>query len=121
MRPSRVTVLAVLLVAFVAVGACSTSDPITVAADTVVIDVRTPAEYAEGHLDGAVNLDVQSGSFADDISALPSDADIIVYCRSGNRSAQATQIMEDAGFTAVTDAGAMSDASEATGLAVVTD
>jgi phage shock protein E len=68
---------------------------------TVIVDVRTPAEFAAGHVDGAVNIDVESGSFATQIEALPKDTTYAVYCRSGRRSAVATGQMADAGFTSV--------------------
>lgn len=75
--------------------------------DVVVLDVRTPAEYAEGHVPGSVNIDVSSPSFTEEIEALPKDATYVVYCRSGNRSADAAARMVDAGFTDVlnVDAG----------------
>lgn len=63
-----------------------------------ILDVRTAAEYAEGHLPGAVNIDVNSPSFASDIAALDPAADYAVYCRSGNRSRAAMQQMASAGF-----------------------
>ncbi|TFC59727.1 rhodanese-like domain-containing protein [Cryobacterium sp. TMT2-15-1] len=90
------------------------------AADTVVIDVRTPGEYAAGHLKGALNIDVQSSDFDSQASALPTDEDYIVYCRSGSRSAAAAARLADLGFTSVTDAGAMSAATVSTGLPIVT-
>ena len=86
--------------------------------DTVVVDVRTPAEYAGGHLDGAVNIDLQSGQFEAAISELDPEDAYVVYCRSGNRSAQAAAAMEAAGLD-VHDAGGISEAAQATGLAVV--
>jgi len=84
-----------------------------------VIDVRTPAEYSEGHLDGAVNIDVQDPNFGTILSQLPTDGEYVVYCRSGNRSAQAVEIMKASGFTHVADAGGVSDASAKTGIAIV--
>ena len=68
---------------------------------TVVVDVRTPAEYAAGHVDGAVNIDVESGSFDSQIAALPKDTTYAVYCRSGRRSAVAADTMSSAGFTSI--------------------
>ena len=65
----------------------------------VTLDVRTPAEFAEGHLPDAVNIDLESGDFTQEIAALDHSAAYAVYCRSGNRSAQALAIMQDAGFT----------------------
>jgi rhodanese-related sulfurtransferase len=68
---------------------------------TVVVDVRTPAEYAAGHVEGAVNIDVESSTFGSEIAALPTDTTYAVYCRSGRRSALASDQMADAGFTSV--------------------
>ena len=68
---------------------------------TVVIDVRTPAEFEAGHVDGATNIDVESGSFDSQIASLPKDTTYAVYCRSGRRSAIAADTMSSAGFTSV--------------------
>ncbi|GGK73104.1 rhodanese-like domain-containing protein [Ornithinimicrobium pekingense] len=68
---------------------------------TVVLDVRTPAEFAEGHLEGAQNLDASSPGFTATLELLDPDDTYAVYCRSGSRSAAAMQQMLDRGFTAV--------------------
>lgn len=60
---------------------------------TVILDVRTPAEFAAGHLPGAVNLDVQSPDFAAQLPSLDPSATYAVYCRSGNRSQVAVDQM----------------------------
>jgi rhodanese-related sulfurtransferase len=65
----------------------------------VVLDVRTPAEFAAGHLQGARNINVEAADFGAQIGALPKDATYAVYCRSGNRSATALSRMQDAGLT----------------------
>jgi rhodanese-related sulfurtransferase len=103
------------LVLVVPLAACSGgSDAVTdvtasqaaeVLADSTVtvVDVRTPQEYAEGHLPGAVNIDVESGSFDQQIQQLPTDGSYFVYCRSGNRSGVATDTMAQLGFTDVYD------------------
>ena len=67
-------------------------------AGVVILDVRTPSEYAEGYIDGAHNIDFQSGNFENEIATLDKNATFAVYCRSGNRSGQAAKIMHDAGF-----------------------
>lgn len=72
-----------------------------VAEADVVLDVRTPAEYAAGHLPDAVNIDVQASDFASRVDELDRDATYAVYCRSGNRSAVAVDHMVEAGFTDV--------------------
>jgi rhodanese-related sulfurtransferase len=116
-------ILAIIALAFAAtfaLAACAPADgPITVGANTIVIDVRTPAEYTEGHLDGAVNINVEDESFATIISQLPTDGDYVVYCRSGKRSAQAVELMKKAGFTHVADAHGIEAASQATGLKII--
>ena len=113
-------VIALAFAATFALAACApTSEPIKVGSETIVIDVRTPAEYSEGHLDGAVNIDVQDANFGTILSQLPTDGEYVVYCRSGNRSAQAVEIMKAAGFTNVVDAGGVNDASSKTGIPIV--
>ena len=76
-------------------------------ADTASLyDVRTEEEYADGHFEGAKLHDVQDinqGIYPDE----PKDRKIYVYCRSGNRSSQATKALEKAGFTNVVDLGGL--------------
>jgi rhodanese-related sulfurtransferase len=69
----------------------------------VVLDVRTPEEFAEGHLEGAVLADFYAADFAEQLAALDTDVPYLVYCRSGNRSGQALGVMEQLGFTSVVD------------------
>ncbi len=64
-----------------------------------VLDVRTPAEFAEGHLPGAVNINVEDPGFPAEVAALDPDADYAVYCRSGNRSRVAVDFMSQQGVT----------------------
>ena len=71
--------------------------------DVEVIVVRTPVEFADGHIEGAVMIDFYADSFAEDIAALDPDATYLVYCRSGNRSGQATALMAELGFEQVYD------------------
>lgn len=113
--------LPLALALLVGATACSSTASIAVDEDTTIIDVRTPGEYAAGHLEGAVNIDVSSSGFPEQIAALDPEADYVVYCQSGNRSSQAVAQLDNAGFTSVTDAGGMSAASTSTGLPVVTD
>ena len=84
----------------------------TVPADTLFVDVRTPGEYASGHVQDAVNIplsDLQSR-----LAELgPKDRPLAVYCRSGNRSAVAKRILVRAGFTRVVDLGSLADARRA--------
>ena len=66
--------------------------------NTVILDVRTPGEFAGGKIRGARNLDIMSRDFVNQIKNLPKDKTYLVYCRSGNRSGQACGIMADMGF-----------------------
>jgi rhodanese-related sulfurtransferase len=70
-------------------------------AGVITLDVRTPGEFAEGHVEGARLIDFQSGNFENEIAALDKNATYAIYCRSGNRSGQAVKVMQDAGFTNV--------------------
>jgi len=63
-----------------------------------IIDVRTPQEYASGYIRGAINIDLNSPTFKDEIGKLDKNKTYIVYCRSGSRSAAARGIMEGLGF-----------------------
>jgi len=74
------------------------------AAGVVVIDVRTPGEFSEGHLVAALNIDVQSSSFESEIALLDKSTTYALYCRSGNRSGVAAEIMAEAGFTKILNA-----------------
>lgn len=86
---------------------------------TTILDVRTPAEFASGHLEGAVNADIE-GDFAAAIADLDKAAPYAVYCRSGNRSAIAVQAMQQAGFTATYHLDGGITAWQAAGGTVVT-
>jgi len=70
---------------------------------TIVLDVRTPAEFASGHLPAAKNIDIEGSGFAAGIAALNKNGTYAVYCRSGNRSGTALEQMSAAGFTHVYD------------------
>lgn len=88
---------------------------------TTILDVRTPAEFAAGHLPGAVNIDVTAPDFASRVAALPPGAPYAVYCRSGSRSAAAVQQMTQAGFTQTFDLGGGITDWKRAGGEVVTD
>ncbi|WP_338667492.1 rhodanese-like domain-containing protein [Pseudodesulfovibrio methanolicus] len=69
--------------------------------DIRILDIRTPAEYAEGHIRGARNIDFMASDFAKRLEGLDRDAAYLVYCRSGNRSARAMKVFGRLGFTHV--------------------
>jgi phage shock protein E len=71
--------------------------------EAIILDVRTPQEYASGHLPGAINIDVEASDFADRVSGLDEAAETLVYCQTGNRSGVATDQMADLGFSDLAD------------------
>jgi rhodanese-related sulfurtransferase len=66
--------------------------------EVTILDVRTPEEFASGHIEGAINVDFNSGNFANEITRLNPSETYAIYCRSGSRSGQAASIMHKAGF-----------------------
>lgn len=89
-------------------------------ADAVLIDVRTPEEFAGGHLEGARNIDLQGPDFEGKVGDLDRGERYIVYCRSGNRSGQAIEIMKAMGFTDLENGGGVLDAAERYGVEIIT-
>ena len=67
----------------------------------LLVDVRTAEEFAEGHIEGALNIDYFSATFSDDISKVGFEISVLLYCRSGNRSSKAMKIMKELGFKEV--------------------
>jgi rhodanese-related sulfurtransferase len=113
---------AAFIAAFAVTGlsGCAGQEPIDMSQYAAVIDVRTPAETSAGHLDGAKLFDVQDPSFMASLETLDKSADYYIYCRSGNRSGQAIQIMKQAGFTGeLANGGSLANAAAETGIAIV--
>jgi len=69
-----------------------------------IIDVRTPEEYKEGHIEKAVNADFKNtGEFAKYLDSLDKSDKYMIYCRSGNRFGQALTLMQQKGFKNITN------------------
>jgi rhodanese-related sulfurtransferase len=120
----KLTVLAVLIVALVLCGGCALPTPVPTPQPSVtpavknissqevldfinknqsnpnfmIIDVRTAEEFAAGHIAKAINIDVQLAGFESNVSKLDRNKRYLVYCRTGVRSATATQTMAGLGF-----------------------
>lgn len=115
-------VLALLLaVGVLAPLAACASQSIDVSKVTAIIDVRTAQEYATGHVQGALNFDVESSDFATEISGLDKNGYYVLYCHSGRRAGIALDEMKAAGFTHVVNAGGYQDAADETKLPIVTN
>lgn len=67
----------------------------------VIIDVRTPEEYADGYIEKAINLDYYSETFADELDQLDKEKTYLIYCRTDRRSGEALDIMAELGFREV--------------------
>jgi len=79
-----------------------------VASGARLLDVRTPEEFAGGHIAGALNIPVQQLA-ARLREVAPPGTPVVVYCRSGARSAAATQLLRSANFGEIVDLGAMTN------------
>ena len=107
-----VALVAAALLAALTLSSCSSSSAVQTvspqdwitqsrASGVTIVDVRTPAEFAAGHVQGAVNVDVRAADFAQQLDKLDKNGTYVVYCHSGNRSKTATDAMGSAGFTHV--------------------
>ncbi len=115
------TAMLIGISAVIGVSGC-TAEKLDPASYEAIIDVRTPEEWATGHLDGAVRMGIADADFKDQLSTLDKSADYYIYCRSGNRAGQAIDIMRDMGFTGeLVNGGAVANASSQLGIAVVTN
>jgi len=71
--------------------------------DILLIDVRTPEEFASGHLENAVNMNYFDNDFAAQLKTLDKNKAVYLYCKSGRRSANAAEKLEDMGFVKIYD------------------
>ena len=71
--------------------------------DVQLVDVRTPEEFSEGHLENAINIDVTADDFDAKVVGLDKEKPVMVYCKSGGRSAKAYARLKELGFTSITD------------------
>lgn len=69
--------------------------------DAVLLDVRTPEEFAEGNIKNSININVLDADFKEKIAKLDKTKTYLIYCRSGARSARAAQIFCDLNFKKV--------------------
>ena len=88
--------------------------------DLVILDVRTQAEFDEGHIEGAVILDFYRDDFAVELAKFDPEVPYVLYCRSGNRSSGTREIMADLGFESVEDVDGGIVGWQEAGLPVVT-
>ena len=87
--------------------------------DFMIIDVRTPGEFAEGYIENAISLDYHSETFRDELDRLDRDKTYLVYCKVGIRSRKALDIMAELNFSEAYNMMGGMDQWEAEGLPVV--
>ena len=104
MKKILISTLAVLTLALSGCASSADTSPNN-SEITQVIDVRTAAEYASGHVSNAINIDVEDSSFSSNISNLNKSGVYLVYCQSGRRSALAATALTEAGYTVVDGGG----------------
>jgi rhodanese-related sulfurtransferase len=85
------------------VAPAAAAEIITTETSEIILDIRTPEEFNEGIIEGAINIDFYDDDFAQQLDTLDKDAHYVVYCRTGNRSGQANSTFEELGFTNVTE------------------
>ena len=119
--------LAAVVLAAVAVAGCgddtsaraatelaAVSEVTSVLADgAVLVDVRSPSEFAAGHVADALNIDLGSEDFEAKVDALDKGRTYVVYCRTGSRAGQAIETMAALGFTDLVNGGAFADLAAA--------
>lgn len=66
-----------------------------------LVDVRTPKEFAQGHIKNALNINYFSENFADSLQLLDKDKPVYIYCRSGKRSGKSISKFKEAGFNTI--------------------
>ena len=69
--------------------------------DFIILDVRTPQEFSQGYIEGAINIDYYSKTFREELGRLDRKKTYFIYCRSGRRSGRTLKIMEELGFQEV--------------------
>jgi rhodanese-related sulfurtransferase len=78
--------------------------------DLIIIDVRTPDEFNQGYVEGAINLDIYNPNFEEELKKLDVNKDYAIYCRSGSRAAKAVEVMNRLGFKKVKNLGSLRNA-----------
>lgn len=101
------------LVVVVSAGCVRT--PESLSRDALYIDVRSPGEYASGHIPGALNIELgKTDAMARAIG--DKGRDVVVYCRSGRRSGKALEALKERGFRAVVNGGGVSGVARVLGV-----
>ena len=85
----------------------------------VILDIRTPEEFRDGHIEGAVNVDFRSGNFGNEIDRFDKNKTYFVYCRTGNRSYDAVTLMGPLGFRSIVRLAGDINGWKSAGLPVV--
>ena len=71
--------------------------------DVQLVDVRTPMEYDQGHIDDAVNFNINDEGFLNQVETLDKNKPVYLYCKMGGRSNRAAELLKSKGFTQIYD------------------
>jgi rhodanese-related sulfurtransferase len=91
-------------------------EQLTTQSDVVLLDVRTDGEYKSGHIEGALNCNVNGADFKKQVEILDKDKTVYLYCGSGVRSARAAKELKGMGFKRIVDLSGGIQAWQAAGL-----
>lgn len=101
----KISVIGILLLVFIG---CGRAQSVSITEfdqkgmnNYTLLDVRTPEEYAAGHLENAINLNWYDADFATQLKSLPKENTFYVYCKKGGRSANAFALMDSLGYKVV--------------------
>ena len=103
------------------VSATEAAESIRQQSDIVILDVRTPEEFQQGHLEGAINIDFHAADFQDQIRALSPRKTYLLHCRTGNRSGRTLPLMQEAGIQKIIHMDGGIESWRAVGLKTTTD
>lgn len=99
---------------------CSKQEPaVHSEGKSMILDVRTPEEYAKGHLENAVNIPHTEMESKIGEMVPAKDTVIILYCRTGNRTAKSAKVLNKLGYLNIRDMGSMQNASRMTGAKII--
>lgn len=101
------------------IDAANAQDFIIANPDAVVIDVRTPSEFAQGHIAGAINVDYKGDDFRDELAKLDKATHYVLHCKSGTRSGKSLVIMKELEFKHITHMDGGFDGWKAAQLPVI--
>ncbi len=98
----------IILVLSILLTSCGKSQSISITdfsqeglQDYTLLDVRTPEEFSDGHLENAININWYDANFVDQLKDIPKENTLYVYCKKGGRSAEAATLLDSLGYKVI--------------------